>query len=142
MPDIRNCKRCGQVYNYLGKPICPDCIQSDEDDFKRVKEYLYKNPGTSMSKVSEDLEISVQKITRYLREGRLEITGDEANLILSCESCGKSIRTGRFCNECSGGLARDLQKTADEINEAISSVPSEKKGFELRFLNKSEKNKK
>ncbi|HEY9062169.1 MAG TPA: MerR family transcriptional regulator [Pseudobacteroides sp.] len=141
MPDIRNCKRCGQIYNYAGKPICPDCIKADEDDFKRVKEYLYKYPGTSMAKVSEDLEISVQKITRYLREGRLEISGGEANMILSCESCGKSIRSGRFCDICAGGLTKDLKKTADEISESVSSDTSGKKGFEMRFLNKNEKNK-
>ncbi|KNY28631.1 MerR family transcriptional regulator [Pseudobacteroides cellulosolvens] len=141
MPDIRNCKRCGQIFNYVGKQICPDCLKVDEDDFKRVKEYLYKYPGTSMSKVSEDLEISMQKITRYLREGRLEIVGDEANMVLSCEGCGKSIRSGRFCDACSGGLAKDFQKTAAEINETIASSPTGNKGFEMRFLNKNAKNK-
>jgi len=141
MADIRNCKNCGHIFNYLGKPICPDCIKADEDDYKRVKEYLYRYPGTSMSKVSEELGVSMQKITRYLREGRLEIVGDEANMILSCECCGKSIKTGRFCDLCVGGLTKDLEKTAAEISENISSPSSGNRMYELKYLNKTIKNK-
>jgi len=141
MADIRNCKNCGRIFNYLGKPICPDCVKADEDDFKRVKEYLYKYPGTSMTKVVEELGVTMQQIKRYLREGRLEIVGDDPNIILSCELCGKSIKTGRFCDLCVGGLTRDLEKTAAEISESISSTSSGNRKYELKYLNKTIKKK-
>ncbi|MDP4179505.1 MAG: MerR family transcriptional regulator [Bacillota bacterium] len=139
MPDVRNCRRCGKVYNYIGNPLCPTCIQADDEDFKRVKEYLYKYPGAAMSKVSEDLEISVDKITRYLREGRLEIVGEEANIVLSCENCGKSIKTGRFCDICQSSLTTSLKKTATDISETLAGSSNSKKEYEMRFLNKNEK---
>ena len=141
MADIRNCKNCGRIFNYLGKPICPDCVKADEDDFKRVKEYLYKYPGTSMTKVAEELGVTMQQIKRYLREGRLEIVGDDPNIILSCEHCGKSIKTGRFCDLCVGGLTSDLEKTAAEISESISSTSSGNRKYELKYLNKTIKKK-
>lgn len=139
MPDVRNCKKCGRVYNYIGgPPICNVCSQQDEQDFKRVKEYLYDNPGASMSQVSEALEVSVEKITRYLREGRLEITEDSSNLFLECESCGKAIRSGRFCKDCGKELEKDLIVTARQMNDT-SGNNTAKKSIEMRFLNKNEK---
>lgn len=138
MPDVRNCRRCGKIYNYIGgTPICPVCRELDEANFKRVKEYLYKNPGATLSEVSTVLEISVERIRSYLKEGRLEIVGDEGNLVLECESCGKAIRTGRFCDECSRELARDMQSTASQMSSGISSPnDASKRSVGMRYLNK------
>jgi len=136
MPDIRNCRRCGRVFNYIGgAPICPACREQDEADFKRVKEYLYKNPGATLSEVSTILEVSVEKIRAYLKEGRLEIIGGEGNMILECENCGKAIKTGRFCEECAKELEKDLKSTASQMSKNLSSDMS-KKAVGLRYLNK------
>lgn len=141
MPDVRNCRRCGKIYNYIGgPPICPVCKDQDEVDFKNVKEYLYKNPGATMSEISTVLEISVEKIKTYLKDGRLEIINNEGNMILECESCGKAIKTGRFCNECSSGLSKDLRSTASQISSSISAAEAAaKKAIGMRYLNKDEK---
>jgi len=141
MPDVRNCRRCGKIYNYIGGvPICQTCKDQDEEDFKRVKEYLYKNPGASMTEVSGALDVSVEKITKYLKDGRLEIINEEGNMILECETCGKAIKTGRFCSDCSRGLSQDLRSTASRMNETIKAAPEpEKKSLGMRYLNKDEK---
>lgn len=134
MPDVRNCRRCGKVYNYIGgPPICPSCKDADEVDFKRVKEYLYKNPGASLSQVSSELDVSVEKIRSYLKEGRLEIIGDDANLILECESCGKSIRTGRLCDSCAKELKKDFNTTAKQMSQSRADT---QKAIGMRYLNK------
>lgn len=140
MPDLRNCKKCGKMFNYIGGAlVCQPCKDEDEKDFKRVKDYLYSNPGATMSEVSVALEVSVEKITRFLKEGRLEIVGDSSNLILECESCGKSIRTGRFCDECSREVERDLRSTAKQMSESLSQASATKKAIGMRYLNKDGK---
>jgi flagellar operon protein (TIGR03826 family) len=141
MPDVRNCRRCGRIYNYIGgPPICQICKELDEIDFKNVKEYLYKNPGATLSEVSTVLEISVEKIKTYLKEGRLEIIGTESNMVLECESCGKAIRTGRLCDRCSAGLSRDFKSTASQLSSSISATDAaNKKTIGMRYLNKDEK---
>ncbi|HOM01328.1 MAG TPA: MerR family transcriptional regulator [Acetivibrio sp.] len=142
MPDVRNCKRCGRIFNYIGgRPICHDCKKQDEEEFKKVKEYLYEHPKASILEVSNVLEISVQKIKSYLREGRLEIVGNDGNLILECEKCGRSITTGRFCNECSRELSEGFKSSAEEISKSASGDTDKKKpaGMGMKYLNKYEK---
>lgn len=138
MPDVRNCRKCGKVFNYLGgPPLCVSCRQLDEEDFKRIKEYLYDNPRASLNQVSVELEISVEKIRRFLKDGRLEILSDDGNLILECESCGKSIKSGRYCTDCERDLANNFKNTASQMkgrNE--SSLDHNKKAIGMRYLNK------
>lgn len=141
MPDVRNCRRCGKIYNYIGgPPICPTCKDLDEVDFKNVKEYLYKNPGATLSEVSTVLDISIEKIKTYLKDGRLEIIGNESNMVLECETCGKSIRTGRFCDGCSAGLSKDFKSTASQMSSSMSAAEAaNRKAIGMRYLNKDVK---
>lgn len=139
MPDARNCRRCGRIYNYLGgPPICMDCKNADEVIFKRVKEYLYDNPGATLAQVANDVDVSVEKIKMFLKEGRLEIT-EGTNIILECERCGKSIRTGRFCLECQSNVSHEIAGTAVRKNEKREEDSSEAKrnGIGMRYLNKN-----
>jgi flagellar operon protein (TIGR03826 family) len=138
MPDVRNCRKCGKIFNYIGgAPICPACREKDEEDFQRVKKYLYENPGASLTQVSTELEISVEMIKRFLREGRLEIANDEGNLVLECENCGRSIKTGRFCPDCERNLASGFKSAASQMKLDLDSrSTSERKSLGLRYLNK------
>jgi len=138
MPDVRNCRKCGRIYKHIGgAPICPACREDEEKDFQRVKKYLYENPGASLTQVSTDLDIGVEMIRRFLKDGRLEITNDDGNLILECENCGKSIKTGRYCTDCERELSSGLRSIAGQIQREIdSSGPQERRAFGMRYLNK------
>ena len=137
MPDVRNCRKCGKIFNYIGgAPICPACREKEEEDFQRVKKYLYENPGASLTQVSTELEISVEMIKRFLREGRLEIANDAGNLVLECENCGRSIKTGRFCPDCERNLASGFKSAASQMKLDLDSrSTSERKSLGLRYLN-------
>lgn len=138
MPDLRNCRRCGKMYNYLsGPPICIDCKNADEEIFKKVKEYLYDKPGSTLSQVATDLDVSVEKIKMFLKEGRLEIT-DDSNIILECERCGKSVKTGRFCKECQHEVNTDILGSGGRKQERQEETSEAKRnGVGMRFLNKN-----
>jgi len=97
--DLRNCKKCGRAFAYNGIEICSRCASDDVEDFKKVKDYLYDNPGATITEVSEETGVDEKKILRYLRESKIEIIESD-NLLLDCQRCGKPIRSGRFCEGC------------------------------------------
>ena len=138
MPDVRNCRKCGKIFNYIGgMPICPACKDKEEEDFQRIKKYLYENPGASLTQVSTELDVSVETIKRFLREGRLEIANEEGNLLLECENCGRSIKSGRFCPDCERTLASSFKSAASQMKLDLESrVNNEKRSLGLRYLNK------
>jgi len=138
MPDIRNCRKCGRVFNYIGgEPICPSCRQQEEEIFKKIKDYLYDNPGASVTQVSKDLDVSIELIKRFLKEGRLEIVGEEGkNLLLECEKCGKAINSGRYCKECERELLKGFKTAADAISQKFSDYQTRSNSSSMRYLHK------
>jgi len=110
MPELRNCLRCGRVFAYTYSPICNKCLEEDEKEYKIVKEYIYDNPGSTVFEVSDATGVSVEKIMRFLREERLELSSENSNLLLECESCGRPIKSGKYCEECKNKIASDMKK--------------------------------
>lgn len=106
--DLRNCSKCGRVFSYNGFDLCSRCSSNTEDDFKKVKEYLYDNPGASVTEVSEGTGVAEKQILRFLRENRIEIR-EENNCLLDCERCGVPIKSGRFCEKCVAELKKEFQ---------------------------------
>ncbi len=127
--DLRNCTKCGRVFSYNGIPICARCSNNDEEEFKRVKDYLYDNPGATVMEVSQETDVTEKQILRYLREGRIEIR-DDSNLFLDCERCGKPIKSGRFCDVCVIEMQREfgavLKKDKKPPEKTIAKSGSEK----------------
>jgi len=139
MSDVRNCRKCGKVFSYLGgMPLCPACKGKDEEDFKRVKDYLYENPRSTLSEVSNALDMSVEKIKRFLRDGRLEIVGEEGNMVLECENCGKAIKSGKYCEFCEKELASGFKTAATDMKNTLSQSMQGNKGLGIRYLSKDE----
>lgn len=110
MADVRNCKKCGRIFQYDGiNKKCDRCRKGEEEDFARVKEYLYDHPKATISEVAQETEVEEDLILRYLRQGRLEIVGEGGSLVLDCERCGRSIKTGRFCDQCTHEMTAELK---------------------------------
>lgn len=108
--ENRNCKKCGKVFRYIsGYPLCKECKELDEEQYKMVREYIKEHPGTNIEQVASALNISHQQILRYLREERLEISQRSDKFIL-CELCGSIIKTGRFCESCKREINKELNK--------------------------------
>lgn len=133
--DVRNCKNCGKIFNYLsGDIICPTCYKKLDEKFREVKEYIYKNPGAGVNEVATENDISVSQIKKWVREERLEFTED-ALVGIECESCGVSIRTGRFCQNCKNVLAQQFESLYNKkVNQNDKKI-NYKDNPRMRFLN-------
>lgn len=128
--NVRNCKECGKIFQYDGiSKLCYQCRREDDENYKKVREYLYEHPRAALVTVSEETEVSEDSILRYLREGRLEIVGDSPGLVLDCERCGKSIRTGRYCNECANEIDKGMKSGFEKLSKDRIKKSSKDKMF-------------
>lgn len=106
--ELRNCAKCSRLFAYEGEELCSRCLGPEDDqDFQKVKNYLYDHPGATIIEVSEETGVGERKILRYLRESRIEIR-EADNMLLDCERCGASIQTGRFCNSCTVEMQKEF----------------------------------
>lgn len=130
--DVRNCKDCGRIFNYLsGAPLCPTCMKKLDDKYSMVKEYIYDNPGASIQQVSEEKGVSVGQLKKWVREERLAFSEDSL-VGIECENCGNMIRTGRYCNKCKDSM---LNKLGNIYKEPVEDVKkSYKDNPKMRFL--------
>ena len=132
--EIKGCKSCKSLFQYVAGPqICPKCKNLEEEMFQRVKEYLRQNPGESMNIVSEQTEVSVSLIEKFLKQGRLEVTPD-SQITLTCEMCGKRITTGRFCSSCKGEIKQGLSEARKEIIGKKKEEEQKEVSARMRFL--------
>ena len=114
--EVRNCRRCGEMFVYVGRDICPHCREEDERDFDRVREYLRQYPRADIQELHRETGVEKEKILGFLREGRLEVDKDSARSVLNCRICGTPISRGRICMDClqkfkqsqAGGAEREL----------------------------------
>ncbi|MDF2539022.1 MAG: hypothetical protein K0S76_2043 [Herbinix sp.] len=134
--DVRNCKGCGRLFNYVsGPPLCPACSKALDTKFEEVKEYVYDHPRVGIQEVSEELEVSVSQIRQWIREERLSFAEDSM-IGLECESCGITIKTGRFCKACKDKLAKGFGDLYQKDN-APQKKKDSRENPKMRFLDQS-----
>ena len=112
--EIVSCKECGKLFNFIrGQRVCPACSRKLEDKFMEVKKYVREHPNVDVKELSEEMDVSVRQINRWVREERL-VFSDDSPVGLPCESCGVTIKTGRFCDKCKAELATGFRHAAGQ----------------------------
>ena len=110
--EMRNCPQCGRVFAYLRTNLCPACVQKDEDEFRKVRNYIAKNPGADIITVSKETGVSEERIIRYLKEGRIYNTNPLSKLRLSV-NCAARDNTGPLLQglyrQATAGLKKNIE---------------------------------
>lgn len=134
--DVRNCVKCGRLFQYVsGPPICSKCKEKEEEDFKLIKDYIYENPNSNMMEISNATQVSSRLIERFIKEGRL-ILSEDSPLFIKCEKCGKEIKTGRLCSDCSRSLSNEMRMNSQANTVEKEPEPNKEKN-KMHFLNKN-----
>ncbi len=116
---ISQCKKCARLYQSMSNaPYCPTCMEELENNFDLVKEYIYEHPMANAVEISQETGVPEKDIFYFLKEGRLSIT--DGNGMLLCESCGRSIMTGRYCESCKKQLERELSSSLSDAMQKKS----------------------
>ncbi len=135
--EVRSCRGCGKLYNYLGPstPACPACMAAMEEKFQICKEYIRDNPGANIQQVAEETETSVKMIKQWVREERL--TFSEGSVVgIECESCGASILTGRYCPACKFKMQQNFANASRRTPAPEQNVSKKDDSNKMRFLDR------
>ena len=119
--DIRNCAKCRQVFNYVNSSLCPTCTKEEEEIFESVRKYIIDNPKCTMIEVAEATEVSVKKITKYIKDGRIEIS-QGMHGELECELCGVPISKGKFCDSCVVKIGQDMSSAFSQKKKPAAAM--------------------
>ena len=104
--DMKNCSRCGKLYATSNPSLCPDCVDKDQVDFRKVRDFVKENPEVSIEVICEATGVDEIKILEYIRQGHL-VSADLRGPAIECVKCGKSISKGRYCVLCQ----QEIQKS-------------------------------
>lgn len=119
--DLANCPRCGKLFARHFRDVCPDCLKRLEKEYEACVDYLRDHKGATINELSEETEVTIKQITRFIREGRISLVG-APNLSYPCEVCGILIRDGNMCDSCRGRLNRDVRNATSNDNSKASSA--------------------
>ncbi|QNU67199.1 MerR family transcriptional regulator [Ruminiclostridium herbifermentans] len=74
MAEPKKCRQCGGTFLYTtNDDLCFSCIQKNELEFQKIKNFLKEHPRSSVALISTTLDISVATIQKFIDEGRLEM---------------------------------------------------------------------
>lgn len=128
--DVRNCRSCHRLFNYFSGPdICPTCKEDLEKKFEIARDYIRDNNGASIPDVAEAAGVSTQMVKQWVREERLQFAKDSP-VGIDCETCGKTIRTGRYCPDC----RKKMEATLMNLYKNEEPVKAKRDGNKMRFL--------
>lgn len=128
------CRRCRRFFTYVGYGYmyCQHCKKKDEEDFNKVRDYIYANGTATIMQVVAETGVEQPYVKQFLREGRL-IIPESSPIFIKCESCGCDIRSGRYCTDCGARLSKELKSAA------ILHEMGEKPKGQMHYLNSKEK---
>lgn len=133
--DVRNCRKCSKIFNYIGGPqICPNCVKEQEDRFQAVKDYIKEHPNAPINEIADQCDVTSNQIRKWVREERL-VFGDDSLIGIECEGCGVTIKSGRYCDKCKYNLIHGIMKANEGKQERNTDNDDKRSGGpKMRFL--------
>ena len=119
--NLANCPQCGKLYVANLRGMCGNCIKDIDQQYERCNQYLRENKGTTITELSEAVDVSIKQISTFIREGRISIA-NAPNMGYACEVCGTPIRENNMCEPCRTRLTKDIRNAYQDDEAAKEST--------------------
>lgn len=117
--NLKNCSRCGKIYVENSARLCPDCVEQEEEDERKIVEYLRDVVDhASVEQIHEATGVAIKVINRMIKQGRI-VTNGTVSISFPCEGCGTPITSGQYCSSCSN----ERLKTMEGLKKSIEKKP-------------------
>ncbi len=125
-PTIKSCDFCGKLFQSLGTPHCPQCSETLDKDFVKVREYLYSNKAAAINaaEISENTGVSEKAVLHFIKEGRLSRKEAEGKTSMKCAACGAPISAGKLCVKCASAWKSEANAIAKSNEKAAEKTES------------------
>ncbi len=123
-----NCPRCGRLSAVLVRGQCGQCLREEHDQLRRVQALLTQRGPLSAEEIAVETGVPVERVLRWLREGRLVATGQTVR----CRRCGRPVRMGLLCAVCRLELAVALQELEASLRQPPTPPPAAPRRRRLR----------
>lgn len=120
--SMKNCPKCGNVFTFIKNPICPDCQEEEDQIFETVRRYLKDNGDKTLEEVAEATEVSVKKILKFIKDGRIDISTN-TSISYACDGCGKPITSGSYCPNCATKIKNKFSNNFTKAPTPSTSKP-------------------
>lgn len=130
--EIGRCEICGGILKEsgLGIYVCSQCGHEILSEFGQIKQYIEEHGASTAIQISDGTGISVTRIDKYLREGRIEIP-EGSDVFIPCLKCGTDIRYGKYCPACAAQLTKQFQSAI--MSTEIGETPKKNQG-KMRYI--------
>jgi flagellar operon protein (TIGR03826 family) len=126
--NVANCPKCGKVYvKNVINDICPACVKAIDDQCDSCIKYLREHRGITLQQLSDETEVPLSIIIKFLREGRISVIGNR-NIVYPCEVCGEDIREKNMCDSCRQKLKMDVRNTMEDHRRIEGQKKKDTKG--------------
>ena len=95
---IGSCSICHHLAE-LVRGLCRDCLEHEDQDFLRVREWVREHPGASVEETSGATGVTAAAIIGFVHSGRLEWAQWHPE-DMTCEVCGAAGTLARHCLAC------------------------------------------
>lgn len=104
--EFKTCKNCAMVFQYMGsgEELCSACKKQEDKDLEMVQKYLMTNSSAKAEEIVERTGVSEGSILRMVKSGKINIDS-VFKPTLTCNMCGLSIQSGRYCADCERKMA-------------------------------------
>ena len=86
------------------RKLCPDCQDQELRDEDTVAAYLRDEGHASIEQICRETGVKEATVLRMIKRG--SITG---GVSYPCDSCGKLIDRGRYCDACANQLQQEFK---------------------------------
>lgn len=107
--EVQNCPNCGNIFRKTTWSVCQECKNEIENELSKCMEFIRRNRQTTMEQLVDHTGITEQNITKYIRDGKINIS-DIPNLSYPCDLCQGPIHKGNLCYNCRVKLNSDIDK--------------------------------
>ena len=120
---LKNCPVCGKVYVDTGIRMCRDCYEKMLDEENSILSYVRDHPKSQIKEICDATGAKERVVMKMIKDGRFIQSG--ALISYPCETCGKPITRGRFCEECGKKLQNEVRKQQAKF---VAAAPKKKRG--------------